>query len=113
MPLVWIPNFVRPLLGEPARVTRLPSIVTLDELLTSMPWSDVPLTVNPWTVTQLRPESTKPWAAPVTVTVASGAAVNVTGLVAVPELTTVTCSRYVPAATCTVVPGARASGRRR
>ena len=52
----------------------------------------MPLTVNPRIVTQLRPVTTKPCAAPVTVTVAAGAAAKVTGCVAEPELTTVTCS---------------------
>src|SRR6476659_9382291 len=102
MPVVWIPNFVSPLLGVPARVTRLASIVMFDELLTSMAWSEVPLTVKPRTVTQLRPEIENPWAPPLTVT--PGAAVNTIGRDPVPELTTVTCSLYVPAATDTVVP---------
>ncbi len=96
MPLAWMPYLVRPLTGDPALVTWLPSIVRFDELLISMPWPEVPVTVNPCTVTQLRPESAKPCAAPVIVTSAFGAAVKVIGLVAVPELTTVTCSAIGP-----------------
>src|SRR5262245_32286227 len=77
-------------------------MVTFDDSSTSMPWSVVPVTAKPCTVTQLRPEIEKPCPPPVTVT--PGAALNTTGFVAVPELTTVTCSSYVPAATDTVVP---------
>lgn len=62
--------------------------------------------MNPLTVTQLRPEITNPFVLPVTVTVAPGAALRAMGAVAVPDFEIVTFSEYVPAATCTVCPGA-------
>ena len=62
--------------------------------------------MKPLTVIQLRPEMTNPLSCPVTVTVAPGAALKMIGEVAVPDFEIVTFSEYVPAATCTVCPGA-------
>jgi hypothetical protein len=62
------------------------------------------VTVNPLIVIQVRPEMAKPFACPVTVTAAPGAAVKTIGAPCVPDLDTVTFSRYVPVATCTVCP---------
>src|ERR671924_677866 len=74
-----MPDSVLPLTGLPEKLTRL-------------------------TVIQLFPEMTKPFAWPLTVTSAAGAAWNEMGAADVPEVRTVTDSGYVPAATCTVWP---------
>src|SRR4051812_38037834 len=99
-----MPTAVEPLTGWPAFVTRLPSIVTLVDVVTLMPTPVVPVTVNPRTTTQLLLVIEKPLPPPLSVTAAAGAAVNVTGALGVPEPTTVTFSGYVPAATTTVTP---------
>ena len=64
------------------------------------------VTRKPVTAIQLFPEITKPFAFPLSVTVAPGPAANEIGNVDVPEVVIVTASGYVPEATCTVCPAA-------
>src|SRR5207249_2102614 len=76
----------------------------LDELDTAIPSPVVAVMLKPSTVTQLLPESVKPFVFPVTVTLAPGAVVNTIGALDVPEFAGVTFSAYVPEATATVSP---------
>ena len=73
-------------------MTWLPSIVMLVDVDTVIPTPVVPVTVKPWTTTQLLPVIENPLVPPLSVTDAPGAAVNVTGAVGVPEFATVTFS---------------------
>src|SRR6266581_1433161 len=82
----------------------LPVTVEALVLLTKIPYDEVRVTENPLIVTYCLPDTRNPFAPPVTVTVAPGAAWNTIGAPARPDRATVTFSGYVPAATSTVCP---------
>src|SRR6185295_1640526 len=74
-----IPWAVSWLTGWPEYETWFPATVTFDEFEIEIPMLLVPVTVKFWITTQLRPLTTKPFALPVTVTAAPGAAVKTIG----------------------------------
>jgi len=69
-----------------------------------MPYCDVAEMLNPSIVIQFLPATSNPRSWPVTMTVASGAALKTIGAAALPDARILTYSGYVPDPTTTVPP---------